>query len=186
MLKTPMNIEEFESRKRDHIQHALNAASQAQGLNGLDAVHLIHEAMPEINLDEIDLKTPCLGRPLETPFYIAGMTAGHADAPSLNLRMAKLCAKRGWAMGVGSQRRELHRDSESVDHWQKLRELTPDLILFANLGISQLIETPTEKVKQLIDSIKANAIAIHLNALQECMQPEGTPQIGRASCRERV
>jgi len=174
--KSSLNLEEFESRKRDHIQHALHPSSQAQGLGGIESVHLIHEALPDLNLNEIRIETDCLSRPLATPFYIAAMTAGHADASTLNLTMAKVCQKRGWAMGLGSQRRELQSNSPSVDRWQKLREMAPDVMLFANLGISQLIETPIENVLGLARSVSAQAIAIHLNSIQECMQPEGTPQ----------
>src|SRR4051812_21947787 len=102
-----MDFEQFESRKRDHLRHALDPKHQAVGQSGLERVHLIHEALPEINFEEVSLVTPFFGKNSNTPFFIAGMTAGHADAQTLNLRLAKACAKRGWALGVGSQRREL-------------------------------------------------------------------------------
>jgi isopentenyl-diphosphate delta-isomerase len=80
-------------------------------------------------------------------------------------------------MGVGSQRRELEAlDAPSVDHWSQMRESFPSLMLYGNLGISQLITSPTSLVRRLVDAIHASALMIHVNALQEALQPEGTPQ----------
>ncbi len=174
-----MNIREFEGRKKDHIQHALNPAHQATGLGGLDWIRLIHEALPELDFDEVRLTSTCLGRTSATPFYIAGMTAGHEDAPRINRALALACQERGWAMGVGSQRRELEASSDEsaqLDHWELLRESVPRLTLFANLGLSQLIEAPTSEVQRLAKSIRAQALVIHANPLQEALQPEGTPR----------
>src|SRR4051812_44219103 len=102
-----MDLEQFEGRKREHIRHSLNPTHQAIGLSGLDQIHLTHEALPELDFGEVSLESTCLGRPSRTPFYVAGMTAGHADAARINRTLAVACEKRGWAMGVGSQRREL-------------------------------------------------------------------------------
>ena len=172
-----MNIGQFEERKQSHIRHALDPRNQALGLSGLDSIHLTHEALPDLNLDEISLSSTCLGRPSRTPFYVAGMTAGHEDAVEINHRLARACEKRGWAMGVGSQRRDFenHSQSASVDQWKKPRDELPSLVLFANLGISQIIGAKIERLQSLVQEIEASALVIHLNALQECMQPEGTP-----------
>lgn len=169
-----MDIRQFEARKRDHITHALDSAHQAVGLNGLDRVRLVHDALPEINLAEVQLHTPCLGKALSTPFFVAGMTAGHDAAFAVNRTLALACQKRGWSMGVGSQRRELEVQ-DALDPWKKLRQETPDLVLFANIGISQLVSTPTSKVVKLVEALGAHALVIHTNVLQEALQPEGTP-----------
>ena len=171
----------FEGRKREHIQLALNSAHQASGLSGLDRIRLTHEALPELDLDEVILASTCLGRPSSTPFYIAGMTAGHPDAPQLNRLLAEACQERGWMMGVGSQRRELEatgsdRNALEVDGWSSLRRDVPRLTLLANIGISQLILSSTASVRRLVDSIAAQALVVHANALQEALQPEGTPR----------
>jgi isopentenyl-diphosphate delta-isomerase len=172
-----MDIEQFESRKRDHLRHALDPVHQAAGLGGLDRVHLVHEALPELDLDEISLETTCLGKTLATPFYVAGMTAGHADAPALNRRLAKACAARGWALGVGSQRRDLEALAGGMlDRWKELRAEAPELFLIANIGLSQLASSDPDRVLGLAGELGANAIAIHANALQEALQPEGTPR----------
>ena len=183
-----MDTLQFEGRKRDHIRHALDPVHQAQGLTGLDRVHLNHEALPDLNFDEVQLDTPCLGRPLKTPFFVAGMTAGHADAASVNRTLAQACAERGWAMGVGSQRRELEElDGGRLDRWTELRADAPKLVLFANVGISQLIETPMERVAALVDAVSAQALAVHLNPLQEALQTEGTPRFrGAMAALERA
>jgi isopentenyl-diphosphate delta-isomerase len=183
-----MDIAQFEGRKREHIQLALDPANQASDGNRLNQYQLIHEALPDFNFEEVRLDARCLGWPSKTPFYVAGMTAGHADAFKLNRELALACARRGWAMGVGSQRRELEsRESESLDQWKKLREEVPDLTLFANLGIAQVIDSPVADILRVVQSLNAQALAIHLNALQEVMQPEGTPHFrGAFNAIERV
>lgn len=171
-----IDTQQFEGRKRDHIRHALNPAHQAAGLSGLDRVHLRHEALPDLDFRDVRLDSTCLGRLAPTPFYVAGMTAGHSDASKINRTLALACAERGWAMGVGSQRRELEAgDGGKLDHWKELREEAPGLVLFANVGISQLISSDPSDVRKLVDSVQAQALAVHLNALQEVLQPEGTP-----------
>lgn len=173
-----MNIAEFEGRKKDHIRQALNPANQAHGWMGLAQVRLCHEALPDLNLDEVELKTRCFGVSVKTPFYVAGMTAGHADAPLINRTLARVCARRGWAMGVGSQRRDLDsstKGSGDFEFWKELRKEVPDLVLFANLGVSQVLGAKTAAIKRLVTGMKANALALHFNALQEAIQPEGTP-----------
>ena len=174
-----MSALQFEARKRDHIQHALSPNNQTQGLSFLDKIHLHHNALPELDFDEVRLDSTCLKTILPTPFYVAGMTAGHPDAFGINRTLARACTQRGWAMGVGSQRRQLDAPFATPyggDQWQKLREEVPSLTLFANLGLSQLVTTPIEKILNLVQSIQAQALVIHTNALQECLQPEGTPK----------
>jgi isopentenyl-diphosphate delta-isomerase len=173
-----MNVKQFEKRKQDHIALSLSVANQASGMSGLAAVHLNHEAIPDLDFEEIVLDTPCLGASMLTPFYVASMTAGHADALSLNRMLAQACQERGWAMGVGSQRRELEAGigAKAVDDWRSLREEVPRLALFANIGLSQLVKSKVAAIQRLVESLNAQALCIHLNALQEVIQPEGTPQ----------
>ena len=176
-----MDIQQFEERKKEHIRHALDTAHQASGLGGLDEIQLIHEALPDLDFEEVSLETSCLGIKLKTPFYIAGMTAGHADAFELNRSLAHAAQTRGWAMGVGSQRRDLENSGEkasgeTLDQWKRLRQDAPDLVLFGNVGISQITSVSISKIRSLVDAIGAQALAVHANALQECLQPEGTPQ----------
>lgn len=168
-------IPQFESRKRDHIELSLSAANQAEGLSGLDRVDLIHEALPDLNFDQILIQSRSLDLKLKTPFLVSSMTAGHGDSSRLNTILARAAESRGWKMGVGSQRRELG-DKAAAQEWKQLRKAAPKVHLLGNLGLAQLIRTKISDVERLVDSLEASAMIIHLNALQECMQPEGTPQ----------
>lgn len=171
----PEASDQFERRKGDHIRLSLDERVQTRGLSGFDEVSLIHEALPELNFDEVELFCSSLGEKNPTPLLVSSMTAGHAGSIDLNVRLAKACERRGWRMGVGSQRREL-TDIEASREWKKVRKTAPKVQLLGNLGLSQLIQTPIEQVQKLADDLEASAMIIHLNALQECLQPEGTPQ----------
>lgn len=167
-------IHQFERRKADHIELALDPRNQAEGANGLDQIELCHEALPDLNFDEIDISTRTLNHTLQTPFFISSMTAGHAHANKINTLLALACETRGWAMGVGSQRREL-MDPEEKKNWANLRQIAPNALIFGNIGLSQLIHTDPQAIQQLVDTIQAQAMIVHCNPLQECLQPEGTP-----------
>lgn len=165
---------QFEKRKQDHIELALMQANQAHELNTFDSVTLIHEALPDLDFDEISISAERFGCEVTNPFMVSSMTAGHRDAPNINRHLIRACAHSGWAMGVGSQRREL-TDDKAAFEWQPLRRDYPDVCLFSNLGIAQLISTPLAKIQRLTDVLQADALIIHCNPLQECIQPEGTP-----------
>lgn len=170
---------QFEKRKQDHIRIALDPRSQVEGLSGLDKVQLIHEALPNLNFKEVDPSTSFFSgkhqRPLSAPFFISSMTAGHEMAPEINSRLAQISAEKQILMGVGSQRREL-ADVGARQEWKQVRKQAPKALLLGNLGIAQVIRTPVSQVQDLIDSLEAEALFIHLNPLQECLQPEGTPE----------
>ncbi|HRD69503.1 MAG TPA: type 2 isopentenyl-diphosphate Delta-isomerase [Legionella sp.] len=165
---------QFEQRKRDHIELALMPANQSSELNPFDALHLIHEAMPDINFNDISIKSTRFNQKINTPFIISSMTAGHEHAANINFRLMEACAQTGWAMGVGSQRREL-TDKNAAFEWDPLRKKFPDVNLFSNIGIAQIITTPAAAILRLIDTLSAKALIIHCNPLQEAIQPEGTP-----------
>jgi isopentenyl-diphosphate delta-isomerase len=170
-----MDIRQFEDRKRDHIRHALDPAHQAFGASGLEFVRMVHEALPELDMSQITLESRCLGRAVPTPFYIAAMTAGHGDAPALNRLFASACARKGWGLGVGSQRRDLEGNGQ-LDAWADLRATFPNLRLYGNVGLSQLLTVPASRISRLVQDMGATAMAVHANALQEGLQPEGTPR----------
>ena len=161
-------------RKQDHITLALKEKN-VQGENGLSKIRLIHSALPELNWDEIHLSTSVLGKKVPTPFFVSSMTGGFPEASKINSIIAKACASRGWMMGVGSQRKGLE-NPQALEEWIEIKNKFPEVLLLGNLGISQLIHTPLEKVETLVQSLGAVAMVIHTNALQESLQPEGTPQ----------
>ena len=168
------DFSQFEKRKQDHIELALMQANQASELNTFDRVSLVHEALPDIDFNEISITGKRFGHSVAKPFIVSSMTAGHRDAANINRHLIAACAHSGWAMGVGSQRREL-TDANAAFEWQPLRRDYPHVTLYGNLGIAQLISTPLEHLQRLTDALEADALIIHCNPLQECIQPEGTP-----------
>ncbi len=170
-----MNTEHFENRKADHLRLALDPAMEASGESGFDRIRLVHEALPELNIEDVSLETKFFGYKASSPFFISSMTAGHANGEALNLTLARVASSRRWPMGLGSQRREL-TDGKAGDEWKRLRRLAPNGFFFSNLGLSQLIVAKPEKVLALVDALEAGALIIHTNPVQECLQPEGTPQ----------
>jgi isopentenyl-diphosphate delta-isomerase len=167
---------QFEKRKSDHLRIALDPRSQAVGQSGLDSVELIHEALPEMNLQEVDMTTSLFLEhkiALSSPIFISSMTAGHEQGRQINHALARLSDRRQILMGVGSQRREL-TDKEAGQEWIEVRKQAPKALLLGNIGLSQLIESPIDQIRRLIESTEALALFVHLNPLQEALQPEGT------------
>lgn len=171
---TNEHVTDFEQRKQDHIRLALAPENEALGEAGLDAIQLIHEALPECDFADIEIHSQRFGKRVPTPFLISSMTAGHHDAININEVLATAAQERGWAMGVGSQRRQLF-DVDAAAEWRRIRQQAPRVELLGNIGISQAIHTKTDDLQRLVDSIEAVGLFIHTNPLQECLQPEGTP-----------
>lgn len=154
----------------DHIKMAMDPWCQSR--SEIHQIELIHEALPEGNLEDVVLNGGFFkGKPL----FVCPMTAGHKESEMINLRIAQACQIQGWAMGVGSQRREL-LDLNLTNEWQNLRNNFKDVPIMGNLGLSQAISTPLHKIEKLIETLEANAFSIHTNPLQESLQAEGTPQ----------
>lgn len=164
---------DFEKRKKDHIALALLKDNQADS-NSLDYISFNHEALPDLNFNDIQIHSTRFGLRIPNPFFISSMTAGHQNALLINSNLMEACSLSCWAMGVGSQRREL-TDLNAASEWQILRKQFPTMALWSNLGIAQLITTPLQSIQKLIDNLQAQAIIIHCNPLQEVIQPEGTP-----------
>ncbi|MBA4696813.1 MAG: type 2 isopentenyl-diphosphate Delta-isomerase [Legionella sp.] len=165
----------FEKRKQDHIKLALMDINQATEMNAFDTITLQHEALPDLNFEDIDLTAQRFGTAVPKPFFVSSMTAGHEQSMTINRNLVSACAQNHWAMGVGSQRRELN-DHTAAKEWELLRKSFPNVSLFSNLGISQLITSSLDQIQRLIDALQAAALIIHCNPLQELIQPEGTPQ----------
>lgn len=166
---------QFEQRKQDHITLALLEENQAIEAQKIDAVKFIHEALPDLNFHDISIHSHRLGKEVTTPFMVASMTAGHRGGVVINEHLMSACAMTGWAMGVGSQRREL-TDEQAGLEWRLLRQKYPAVSMFSNIGIAQIISTPVDHLKRLMETLDAEGLIVHCNPLQECIQPEGTPQ----------
>ncbi|MGB2728833.1 MAG: type 2 isopentenyl-diphosphate Delta-isomerase [Halobacteriota archaeon] len=135
-------------------------------------VKLVHVALPEIDKEEIELKTEFLGFSFTYPIMIASMTGGHPATKRINEVLAEAAETVGVGMGVGSQRAALE-GTEQEDSFRVVRDVAPDSFIYANIGAPQLKEYGIEGVERVIAMIDADAVAIHLNFLQEAIQPEG-------------
>lgn len=165
----------FETRKQDHIRLALSKESQGLVLSGFSKINLIHEALPEMNFNEVSLKVNLLGQEFSSPHFIGSMTAGHKESLSINLNLARAATAKNWLMSVGSQRREL-LDPEATLEWKKIKSELPNLKLISNIGISEVLKNPIDKIVALTENINAIGIYIHLNPLQEIFQNESSPE----------
>ena len=168
-----------EPGRHDALRLALAPAHEARGLSGLDAVHLQHDALPELDFEDVKLEARLFGQAARTPFYVTGVSTGHRDDAELNRRLARSCARRGWALSLGPTRRQPGVPTDlagSVAEWRRLRDLAPGLMVIGNLGLSQLVATPLPLLRRLLQSLPAQALAVHLNPLQECLQADGAPQ----------
>ncbi len=185
-LNDPKSInEEFSQRKRDHIEISLKPDSQAY-VDQFTGLAFSHNPIPEINFDEVEISTSVFGHKINSPFFVSSMTLGHEGAQNLNDVIFSVAHKKGWMAGVGSQRRELF-DPEAFKECEALRKKFPGLILFGNIGLSQIIDTPIEKIQALVNSLNSQFLVVHTNPLQEVIQAEGTPQFkGGLKALEKV
>ena len=169
------SYDQFEQRKKDHIKLALLPENQTPEFNYFDTIHLVHDALPDLDFEELVIEGTRLGKSVKKPFLVSSMTAGHREAKEINRNLIEACAQSEWAMGVGSQRRELS-DLKAAFEWGPLRRDFPQVSLYSNLGIAQLITASVADIQRLTEGLQAEALIIHCNPLQECMQPEGTTQ----------
>lgn len=160
-------------RKSEHLRIALEKDVEFRTLTTeFDRYRLPHCALPELNLAEVDTSTQFLGKKLKAPFLISPMTGGTEEAGRINRNLAAIAQEFGWAMGVGSQRVALE-DSRWADSY-KVRDIAPDILLMANLGAVQLnYGYGVEECRRAVEMIEADALVLHLNPLQEALQPEG-------------
>lgn len=162
-----------QTRKADHLRICLEDDVQfSQLTNGLDQYRFEHSCLPEVDLREVSLKTKFLGKTLDTPLLISSMTGGTEQAKIINSRLALAAQKHGLAMGVGSQR--IAVENPDLAHTFAVRSLAPDAMLLANLGAVQLNYTyGLDQCLRAVDILQADALILHLNPLQECIQPNG-------------
>lgn len=161
-------------RKEDHIRICLGNKAQAKNATaGFEDIQLVHRALPEVNKEKINLSTTFLGKKFKAPIIVGAMTGGTEQATQINASIAEAVEKLGLGMGVGSQRAAIeNRQLEKT--YKVAREKAPHAFLIANIGGVQLVHGyGLKEVKKVVEMIDADAIAIHLNALQEAVQPEG-------------
>ncbi|MFH1393678.1 MAG: type 2 isopentenyl-diphosphate Delta-isomerase [Candidatus Micrarchaeota archaeon] len=160
-----------QSRKKDHIDVVLGKDVQYSSSAGFDSVRFLHNALPELDLAKVDLSCEFLGKSMKFPLIIEAMTGGYPEAGGINRALAKAAQEAGVAMGLGSQRAML--ENPGLTETFQIRKVAPDIPLIANIGAVQLNHYPVPEIGKLVSSVDADALAVHLNALQEIIQPEG-------------
>ena len=165
-------VSPISSRKSDHIRINLEEDVSSGLTTGFEKLHFVHQALPELDLDEIDPAVEIFGKRLKIPLLISSMTGGTSEAGVINRKLAAAAQFTGTAMGVGSQRAGLAH-TELIDTF-KIRSVAPNILLFANLGAVQLnYGYSIDECRQAVEMIEADGLILHLNALQEALQPEG-------------
>jgi isopentenyl-diphosphate delta-isomerase len=165
-------VTQIGDRKSDHIRINLEENVRSGLTTGLEHYRFIHQALPELNLSDIDMTQTLFGRQVKAPILISSMTGGTEAARKINRVLAEATHITGVAMGVGSQRVALEHP-EAVESFQ-VRKFAPNSLLFANLGAVQLNHGyGIDECQRAVDMIEADALILHLNALQEAVQPEG-------------
>jgi isopentenyl-diphosphate Delta-isomerase len=160
-------------RKDDHIEINLTQPVQAIATTtGFEAFRFVHQALPDLDLAEVSVATTFLGSQLQAPILISAMTGGTPRGSQITRRLAAAAQRYGLPMGVGSQRAALE-DADRAALFE-VRDLAPDIFLMANLGAVQLnLGYGVEHCRRAVEMIGANALVLHLNPLQEALQPEG-------------
>ncbi|MEM1578269.1 MAG: type 2 isopentenyl-diphosphate Delta-isomerase [Archaeoglobaceae archaeon] len=157
-------------RKLDHINICLKEEVES-GYTGLEDVMILHSALPEVDFYNLNTSIKFFNKNLSFPFLIASMTGGHEIAKEINANLATAVEETGIGMGVGSQRAGIE-DKKLEDTFSIVREKAPKAFIYANIGLPQILED-VENADRAVEMIDADALAIHLNFLQEAIQKEG-------------
>jgi isopentenyl-diphosphate Delta-isomerase len=162
-----------ETRKADHIRINLDENVQFPHLTtGLEKYRFLHQAVPEINFNEVDTAVDLFGKTLSSPIIISSMTGGTEIAYRINQHLAEAAQMHHVAMGLGSQRAGIEKPELAYSY--QVRNVAPDILLFANVGAVQLnYKYGASQCQQAVDMIQADALILHFNVLQEAVQPEG-------------
>jgi len=158
-------------RKADHLEVAASGRADFVKTTLLEHVHLVHQALPELALAEIDLTTELVGKRLRAPLVITGMTGGTPEAAAVNRDLARAAQRAGVAFGVGSQRAMDEHPELAASY--EVRDVAPDVVLFGNIGAVQALAMGPARVIELAKRIGADALAVHLNPGQELIQDHG-------------
>lgn len=163
----------IKQRKKDHVKLTTSGEVDYRRPTGFEEYHFVHNALPEVDAADISTEASLLGRTFSLPLFISSMTGGYTDAGAVNAIIAEFCEEYNLPFGVGSQRIMLE-EPEAVSSFSVVREKAPTAFIAANIGGAQLVGgLSTDKRELLIGSIEADAVIVHLNPLQELMQPEG-------------
>jgi isopentenyl-diphosphate delta-isomerase len=162
-----------QARKSDHIRINLQEDVEFKHVStGFERYRFVHCALPELDLEEVDTSTTLLGKRLAAPLLISSMTGGTPEARAINQRLAKAAQAAGIGMGLGSQRAAI--EDPALEDTFRVRHVAPDILLLANLGAVQLnYGYGPDHCRRAVEMVEADALILHLNPLQEALQPEG-------------
>jgi isopentenyl-diphosphate delta-isomerase len=162
---------ETEIRKKEHLKIALSGKAQV-GSNGFELYKYTHNSLPEIDFDKIETSTTFLNKKVTHPFFISCMTGGILEGGKLNINLSKAAEKHGIALGIGSQRAAI--EAPQLSKYYNVRKYAPTIPILANIGLVQLnYGYVIKEFLRCVDMIKADALVVHINPLQEVIQPEG-------------
>jgi isopentenyl-diphosphate delta-isomerase len=168
------------NRKDEHILLVSQEEVESHETTWFEHVKFVHNTLPELNLDDIAISGEFLGRPISAPFFVGAMTGGTELTKKINVSLAKAAQKYRIPMMVGSQRVIL-RHPETKDSFSAVRDAAPDIPIIGNIGIAQIATSENfDYVQEIINNIQADAVAIHLNVIQEVIQPEGDKKFAGA------
>lgn len=163
----------IKQRKRDHVEITADRDVSYRKSTGLDDYDFVHNATPELSLDDVSCSASFFNRQFSLPLFISSMTGGYDGAGSINAMIASVCEQRQIPFGVGSQRVMLENPKER-ETFEIVRKQAPSAFIAANIGGAQLTGgLSANDISILIETIQADAVIVHLNVLQELTQPEG-------------
>src|SRR5437763_6180390 len=177
-MSRPDDARPVQARKGEHLELAARDDVDRSTPGTWADIQLLHEALPDLDLDDIDLSVSFLGRRLGAPLLIAGMTGGHPAAQQINAALAAGAERYDLALGVGSQRAAL-LDPDLATTYSVAREVAPSAFILGNVGIAQLLPQRSgaalsvTQLQTAVDMVRADALAINLNFLEESVQPGG-------------
>jgi isopentenyl-diphosphate delta-isomerase len=166
-----MSGSDIGSRKSEHLDLCIEDDVAFQDKTNLfEDVQLVHDALPELSLDEIDLRTELVGKTLKAPLVIAAMTGGVERANAINRDLASVAEELGIGFALGSQRPLL---SHGIEDGYRVRDVAPNALVLGNIGLVQARDTSTAALAKLVEKVGADALCLHLNPAMEVVQPGG-------------
>ncbi len=171
-------MSEISRRKADHIDLAAHGdVAFHQTTTLFECVRLIHQALPDLDFERLDTATSVLGKTLRAPILIAAMTGGTERAERINKELASIAEEHGYAFGLGSQRAMQKNRGATPSYY--VRDVAPSALVLGNVGVVQAREASTAELGDLVASVGADALCVHLNPAMELIQRDGDRDFSR-------
>lgn len=164
-------MRDIEKRKKEHVDVCIRGSVEYAKRSGFGDVEFVHNALPEIDLGEVDISAKLFGKKLDAPIFIEPITGGYGEAGKINKRLALAAEEEGVVFCVGSQRAMI--EDKRLKETYYVRDVAPNAVVIGNIGVAQLRNGNLKKIEEAVQSIEADALSIHLNALQEAVQEGG-------------